>query len=363
MPRSGTTLVEQIIASHPEVLGGGERKDIPEIARQLEGNTVFLDPRTLDWEEVRREANQYTEKLHGMAAGARRLTDKLPDNILLLGHIALLLPRARIVVCRRDLRDVALSCFFQNFRDFPRWSSSLSDCAARACEVERLIYHWREVLPVPMLEIEYELLVRDIEGESHRLIDFLGLEWHPSCLSFHQKERAIMTGSNWQVRQPVYSSSIGRWRNYAKHIEPLQSGLAGLTDPSDVNEETAASQSAVAIARQHYDAGRQAAAEAVLRAFLTKHSDTADALLLLGNILASRGSLKPAKLVLERAAKARPGDGAIAAELDSNTPRDGRSERSVGCCRAGVQIGTRKWRIPPFSRNALSRTEQGRSGG
>ena len=150
----------------------------------------------------------------------------MPDNILRLGLVALLLPKARIIFCRRDLRDTCLSCYFQNFDDPMPYTQDLADCALRALEIERLADHWRKVLPLRMLTIDYEKLVADLEGESRRMIDFLGLDWEPACLEFHKTERPIMTASGWKVRQPLFTRSIGRWRKYEPHLGPLLDVLA-----------------------------------------------------------------------------------------------------------------------------------------
>jgi tetratricopeptide (TPR) repeat protein len=222
MPRSGTTLVEQIAASHRLVFGAGERKDIHDILLRLSGGRWVRPKVAWNRAAVRREAAAQVERLQALGGSALRVIDKMPDNILSLGLIPILFPRARIVLCRRDPRDVCLSCFFQGFRDvMMSWANDLADCGFRATQVERLVQHWREVLPVPILEIEYETLVGDLEGESRRLIDFLGLEWDPACLAFHETERAVLTASYWQVRQPIYASSAGRWRHYRHHIGPL----------------------------------------------------------------------------------------------------------------------------------------------
>ena len=229
MPRSGTSLVEQIAASHRLVHGAGERKDIAGILSTLGGGKMGKLPSTWDPASVRREAAEHVRKLHHLSGGAARVIDKLPLNIVVLGQIAVLFPGARIVVCRRDPRDVSLSCFFQYFQeDAMPWTDSLEDCGFRSQEIDRLMTHWREVLPLPILEIEYEALVGNLEAESRRLIDFLGLDWDPACLSFHKTERTVMTASLWQVRQPLYASSVGRWRHYRRHLGPLLRELKGL---------------------------------------------------------------------------------------------------------------------------------------
>jgi hypothetical protein len=176
----------------------------------------------------------YVQKLGVLGGNAVRVIDKQPDNILCLGQLAVLFPRARVVVCRRDLRDVGLSCFFQYFRDDPLvWTDDLADCGFRARQVERLMDHWHEVLPISILEIQYETLVDNLETESRRLIDFLGLEWDPACLSFHDTERAVATASHWQVRQPLYGTSVGRWRHYQRHLGGLLRQLEGLVPADD----------------------------------------------------------------------------------------------------------------------------------
>ena len=232
MPRSGTTLAEQIVASHPAAFGAGERREIGTIARKLEVENDSAAPAAWPREMIRAEAVAHLARLQGLGGDALRVTDKMPDNVFFLGVIALLYPRARIVLCRRDLRDVCLSCYFQSFSQGMPWSNDLEDCATRALEVERLVQHWRAVLPLPMLELSYEELVADLEGQSRRLIEFIGLPWDPACLDFHTTERQVMTASLWQVRQPLYSTSVGRWRHYARHIAPLCARLAAGLQPT-----------------------------------------------------------------------------------------------------------------------------------
>ena len=177
---------------------------------------------------MRNETRSHVRRLRELGGDAARVIDKQVDNIMFLGQIAVLFPHARIVVCRRDPRDVALSCFFQFFSDDTMtWTSDLADCGFRARQIDRLMQHWCAVLPVPILEIQYETLVGNLEQESRRLIDFLGLEWDPACLAFHETERTVLTASYWQVRQPLYASSAGRWRNYQRHLGPLLRELDG----------------------------------------------------------------------------------------------------------------------------------------
>ena len=217
LPRSGTSLVEQIAASHSRVFGAGELRTIGEAS-------ATLGPVDTPWTQAtaRRAADAHLERLSGLSGGADRVIDKLPDNIFMLGVIATLYPAARIIFCRRDPRDIGVSCFFQKFSaGLLTFSYDLADCGRRIRETERLGAHWRRVLPLRWLDIQYESLVADLEGESRRLIEYLGLAWEPACLDFHRTMRTVQTASSWQVRQPLYHRSVGRWRHYERHLGPL----------------------------------------------------------------------------------------------------------------------------------------------
>jgi tetratricopeptide (TPR) repeat protein len=235
MPRSGTTLVEQICASHPRVYGAGELDAIARISWELVRNRA---KRNGQMAIGRRLADGHIVRLHRLGRGALRVVDKMPDNMLLVGLIARLFPRARIIYCSRDPRDTALSCFFQVFSQGAQpFSYDLADCGSRCRDISRLGAHWLGLRPWHMIEVNYEKLVADLEGQSRRLIEFLGLDWDPACLEFHRTERTVATVSHWQVRQPIYSSSIGRWRYYEKHLGPL---FAALNDRADAPAQTEA---------------------------------------------------------------------------------------------------------------------------
>lgn len=228
MPRSGTSLVEQIAASHPLVHGAGERKEFLFLLDRLkEGTASEASPATWDRDKIRAEAADHAAFLVRQGRGAIRTVDKMPDNIQLLGQIFLLFPNARVMVCRRDPRDVCFSCFATNFTDGIHWSHTIEDCATRAVQIDDLTRFWLSVVPGRVLEVQYEELVADLETQSRRLIDFLGLEWDPACLEFHKTERPVVTASFWQVRQPLYDTSVGRWRRYEAHLEPMLKILSG----------------------------------------------------------------------------------------------------------------------------------------
>ncbi len=215
MPRSGTSLVEQIAASHSRVFGAGELPAIETIWETLSAHNRGLPVEKWDAAFPRRLADWHVGALQALGNGAVRIIDKMPDNIFFLWMIAALFPSARVILCRRDLRDVCLSSYFHHFTEGHLYTYDLADCGARALEVRRLATHWLHVLPLEILVIDYEELVSDLERESRRLIEFLGLGWEPACFDFHLTERPVLTASAWQVRQPLYRRSVGRWRRYA----------------------------------------------------------------------------------------------------------------------------------------------------
>ena len=229
MPRSGTTLAEQILASHPEVDGLGELPHIAEIAHdhcewsEAAGDfpSVLAGLDAADWT---RAAKLYIARLD-RKDGAPNISDKMPLNFQYLGFISLLFPNARIVHCRRDILDTCVSCFTTDFTAGQEWSYDLGEIGAYYSHYLDLMAHWRRVLPLPIYEIQYESVVGDLAGEARRLVEFCGLDWHPDCLEFHRSARPVFTASNAQIRQPLYASSVGRWRRYEGQLQPLIDNL------------------------------------------------------------------------------------------------------------------------------------------
>ncbi|GEM_PF-114633 len=219
LPRSGTTLTEQILASHPQVFGAGELPDIPRLVKMLAPD--YPEDLT-DLDGLAELADDYLAELDRLAGPApSRVTDKMPLNSLHLGLIAKLFPKARIIHCRRDPRDVALSCFVELFELDQDFTTRFEDFGRYFLEHERLMDHWRAVLPMPIHELRYEALVADPEPVIRDLLAYCGLDWDPACLAFQETERTVQTPSRWQVRQPLYQTSIGRWRRYERHMTPL----------------------------------------------------------------------------------------------------------------------------------------------
>ena len=236
MPRSGTTLVEQIVASHPEAAGGGELVELPEIANGLAKNGSAVRPypecvNDLTATQGAALAERYLARLRQVDRDALRVTDKLPFNFRHLGLITTLFPRARIIHCRRDARDIAISCYFIKFHRPISFACNLFELGAYLRHYQLLMAHWRRALPRPMLEVQYEDLVADPERHTRRIVDFCGLPWDEVCLNFHSAERSVRTASMNQVRRPIYASSIGRWKLYGKHLAPLYAELEGRLPP------------------------------------------------------------------------------------------------------------------------------------
>jgi tetratricopeptide (TPR) repeat protein len=227
MPRSGSTLVEQILASHPGVFGAGEVRNIYWFIAEAAGltHTGQYHPRLVpDATAARRLGPLYLDELARLGKGATRVTVKNLENHLHLGLIATLFPRARIIHCRRDPLDVCLSCYFQNFQDMS-FAWSLEDIAAYYRAYEKVMAHWSRVVPAPIHEVRYEDLVHDQEAVSRDLVSFCGLDWDEHCLTFWQTRRAVQTASSLQVRKPMSTRSIGRWHNYRSHLGPLLEAL------------------------------------------------------------------------------------------------------------------------------------------
>lgn len=235
MPRSGTTLVEAILAAHPDVAGGGEMRFVYDWLRRKAGSAATETAVT--WlvqasdETLAGLADQWSEVLRKAAGGLSRVTDKFPMNFTIIGLLALCFPDARIVHVRRDPRDTCVSCYTTALYG-DAVPASLEDLGACYRGYQALMDHWRRVLGTDRIfEIEYEAIVRHPEPEIRKLLSAVELDWHPGCLSFHEYDRPVATASLYQVRQPVYSSSVGRWRHFESQLAPLFYALAGDRGP------------------------------------------------------------------------------------------------------------------------------------
>ncbi|HUG79564.1 MAG TPA: sulfotransferase [Burkholderiales bacterium] len=234
MPRSGTSLLEQIVAAHPDVAGAGELGAIPLLAQTAEG----ARPRPggtqdLPAAELRRLADAYLGRLEAVDSSSPRVTDKMWENFEYLGFIERLFPKARVIHCRRDPLDIAVSCYFQHFsgRNGVAFAYDLGHIGAFHREYERLMDFWKRESSLGILDVQYENVVGGLETQARRVIAFLGLDWSEACLRFHAEQRTVNTASYAQVRRPVYASSIGRWRHYRRHLEAFAQ-VAGVALPA-----------------------------------------------------------------------------------------------------------------------------------
>lgn len=226
MPRSGTTLVEQILAAHPGVFAAGELQEIRRIWRDLtqaKGGVLGLS--RLTQVEVNDAADRYLEFLARIDPKAPRVTDKMPHNFEQLWLINLCFPHARVIHCVRDPMDTCVSCYTTQFGLAHGYSTDLASLGHAYAQYRRLMNHWRSVLDVPMIEIAYEDLVADLETHARRIVGHAGLEWDDACLRFYEARRPVTSASADQVRKPIYATSIGRWKAYAEYLRPLRDAL------------------------------------------------------------------------------------------------------------------------------------------
>jgi len=227
-PRSGTSLVEQILAAHPEVFAAGELQELRRIWRELvktRGRGRVAGLAQLTQVDVNAAADRYLAALEALDSKSPRVTDKMPHNFEQLGLINLLFPHARVIHCIRSPLDTCLSCYATQFGLAHTYAADLTTLGRAYAQYHRLMAHWRAVLDVPMLDVRYEDLVADLDTHARRIVEFAGLPWDAACLRFYDTERAVTTASVAQVRTPIYTTSVGRWKTYAQSLEPLRLAL------------------------------------------------------------------------------------------------------------------------------------------
>lgn len=233
LPRSGTTLTEQILAAHPRMHGAGELPDLSRLATGCvrAGDDTWRAVSRIDARQCRQLASRYLHALRdGAPHDALRISDKSPLNFFQLGFATLLFPGARVIHCTRNARDNALSIWMENFNPDQRYATDFDDLAFYHGQYQRLMEHWRNHLPLPILDLHYEATVANLETQARNLIRFLDVPWDAHCLDFHKTERAVQTPSRWQVRQPIYTGSVERWRTYHPYLPELDSAFS--SDPS-----------------------------------------------------------------------------------------------------------------------------------
>ena len=254
-PRSGTTLTEQILASHPDVHGAGELSFLSDLlpGLRVEAPLPLEFPESmalLSDDQLRRVGETYVDRIKSLAPNAARITDKMPENYALIGLIQMILPKAKIIHVRRNPVDCCLSCYATNFARGHRFTYDLGELGRYYRAYLEVMEHWRRTLPAgSMHEIFYERLVDSPEQESRQLIEYCGLPWDERCLAFHETERLVRTASVTQVRQPLYRSSVKRWRRYEKYLGPLLEALGSAVADYDAAADGGRSRPTADVAR------------------------------------------------------------------------------------------------------------------
>ena len=234
MPRSGTSLTEQILASHAEVYAAGEIDDLA-IVYELLSKPVDQEPvitfpdglNRLDDQAFTDSGNRYVQRIRRYSGDARFIIDKMPHNFMRIGFIKAILPNARIIHCTRNPMDNCLSIFKTYFGERHRYSYDLSELGQYYRMYLELMDHWKATLPDFVYDLNYEELVKSPEEQVRKLLQHCGLPWDNACLDFHQTRRRIGTASNTQVIRPIYDSSVNLWERYAKHLDPLKNAIYG----------------------------------------------------------------------------------------------------------------------------------------
>ena len=225
LPRSGSTLIEQVLASHSQVEGTAELPDVGRVIAELSARRpqeAYPEAaRRLDAAGWRRMGETYLDRTQGHRSGLPRFTDKMPNNFPSIGLIHLMLPNAKIVDARRHPLDSCFGSFKQHFAYGQTWSYDLVEIAEYFLEYRRMMRHWHAVLPGRVLEVRYEDMVHDLEGQARRLLEYCDLPWEDACLRFWETDRAVRTASSEQVRRPIYSSSVNHWRHFREQLAPL----------------------------------------------------------------------------------------------------------------------------------------------
>lgn len=230
MPRTGSTLLEQILSSHPQVGGIGESANLRDVARKVginyhDGPSLAKAIHTIGPDQAQELAADYLKQSTRGQPEMLRIVDKNLHNFEILGLFAKLFPKARVISALRDPMDNCVSCYLAPLKKFHSYTNDLTSLGQYYCEFRQLMDHWKKVLPNPILDVRYEDVVADTEGKAREVIDFLGLDWDPACLSFQDNQNRAQTISTWQVRQPIYQSSVKRWARYEKHLDPLKAEL------------------------------------------------------------------------------------------------------------------------------------------
>ncbi len=311
MPRSGTTLVEQIIAGHSRIFGAGELGVIPQRVQGLNrwerhtgsGRSYPDCIDDLTAELAAGLAHGILEELRAYAPAASHVVDKLPHNFEHIGFIKLLFPRARIISVRRDPRDIALSNYFTNYQakhGGMGFAYDLGDIGEQLADHNLLMHHWHQLFPGEILEVRYEDVVDDTEAAARKLLDYIGVEWEPGVLAFDKLDRPVKTASVWQVRQPIYTTSKARWEHYRDHLAPLVEGCNAKIVWDPIEMTTLPEPGLLTAAIEAYKQEQFAEAEYTLKKLLHHLPDHASANFMLGLIYLRHGILDEGVALMEK---------------------------------------------------------------
>ncbi len=230
MPRSGTTLIEQILAAHPDVHGAGELKEFDKALNGFKANQNLWTATSSEATNLAQRGQHYVDALQNLDPDAKRITDKMPFNFLNIGLIHLALPQAKIIHCQRNPIDTCLSNFLTYFIEAIHWSYDLTETGRFYVAYAQIMEHWQKTLPGRILDVQYEDVVADLDGQVRRIVEHCGLPWDDACLNFQNTKRTVRTASAGQVRKPIYASSVQRWRRYETHLSPLLDALKPVLD-------------------------------------------------------------------------------------------------------------------------------------
>ena len=365
MPRSGSTLVEQILASHPDVHGAGEIHDFNKVLEE-HGLNIFRDEfdqgvAGLTASQLKTIGERYLQGLRQYSLNSLHITDKFLQNFLLLGLIRLALPNARIIHCIRDPVDTCLSCYKQLFRKFHLYSYDLAELGQYYRHYERLMAHWRTVIPGSFLDFHYEELINDQRGQTARLLEYCGLEWDDACLNYHKTERAVKTASDSQVRKSIYTSSVKRWKCYEAHLQPLLDALDyqgrsnDQPDHDGGRRNTHHSETGTALqqALEYLQQGKIDNARSLCLSIIAAEPDNPGASSLLGNISLYDGDAATAVEYYRKACHAWPQDANLNYQLGVAHGMMERYDDAIGYFRTALQYQPEHWRALQMLGQAL----------
>jgi tetratricopeptide (TPR) repeat protein len=332
MPRSGTSLVEQILASHPRVHGAGEVNDLVAAVSSFAASVRGEYPEILDRmsdDDLRTLATAYLQRFADIPTD--RIVDKMPANFLFVGLIHLVFPNAKIIHIRRNPLDTCISCYSLLFAEPQPFAYDLAELGRYYKAYEGLMEHWSAVLPAGvMLEIDYEAVVHDVEAQARRIVDHCGLAWDPRCLAFHETKRPVTTASLVQVRQPLFSASVGRWRLYGDRLQPLMDALGDRATPTASATDRDSVERTFAIARKLQQRGEHADAETLFGVILAAQPEHFGALVGTGTICSQANRLDESRHCFERAVAIDGASAEARGSLGAVEAAAGRREIAVG---------------------------------